>query len=262
MKHFILSVFAVTSISSALAQPLTIQSVKQYECLINGTQGLIGYFLPHLPPQPIPYSNHPVIVCHDTSFGNVDREELPRRNEKLASFKVWDARNPLFFDMDGDGNLDVNNRIVHHARQLGGIYQPDSNFFKKLKVRIYELGFIMPHFTDEITFKSYCLSAKHYHSQNPLHKAISRVVAVDTEGLYAVERIKGDRDLLYVSESVIKRSWFYLKNNKPEIPNDQNISNVTVYFVHEGDVFRLKDPREMDHQYPAHDKKIGCVPKV
>lgn len=89
----------------------------------------------------------------------------------------------------------------------------------------------------------------------------------DTEGLYAGQRLRGDRDLVYVSESVLKKSWFYLANNKPVVPTEANVANVALYFVHEGDVFQIKGSAELNLpsqtvNYPAHDRKIGCVPTI
>jgi hypothetical protein len=253
--------------STVFAQSLMSQSVKQYECLINGSQGLLGYFIPRLPPQPIPYSNEPVIVCHNTSYGRHDGPTIPRRNEEDATFKVWDGMNPLFFDNDGDGNMDVNNRIISLARSFGQTIPGKTNFFEKLSVRNHDLGYIMPFFVDQTTFKSYCLKAQHYQSTSGLFRAIGSVLGADTEGLYAGQRLKGDRDLLYVSESVLKKSWFYLANNRPVVPTEANAANVALYFVHEGDVFQIKGSAELNLpsqtvNYPAHDRKIGCVPTI
>lgn len=267
MKRLILASLALISTSAVLAQPLLSQPIKQFECLINGNQGLLGYFIPRLPPQPIPYSNEPVIVCHNTHYGQQDGSNIPRRNEKDATFKVWDGANPLFFDQNGNGNMDVNDRIIELANYYGERLPATTNFFEKLKVRGHDLGFIMPFFVDQTTFRSYCLKTYNYNSTNRIHKAIGNYVVVDTEGLYAGQRLKGDRDLVYVSESVLKKSWFYLSNNKPVVPTEQNVDRNAVYFVHEGDVFQIKGAQELGWQtrsanYPSHDRKIGCVPTI
>lgn len=264
MKKMIIASLALISTSAVLAQPLATQSVRQYECLINNSVGLLGYFIPRMPPAPIPYSNEPVIVCHDTQYGRNDGPGIPRRNEKNASFKVWDGANPLFYDNDGDGNLDVDNLIVRTTRNYGGIISSSSDFFKKVIVRGHDLGYLMSYFVDQTTFRSYCPSNIHYNGLNPLFKALRDVIAVDTEGLYVGQRMRGDRDLIYVSETFLKKSWFHIINNRPVVPTEQSVANAVVYFASEGDIFQIKELNlpGRSTNYPSHDRKIGCVPKM
>jgi hypothetical protein len=277
MKRLFLASLALIS-ASAYAQPLTSQPVKQYECLINKFQPVLGYFNPRMPPDPIPYSTNPVIVCHDDrQHGPYDTNTVPRRNEKLATFKVWDATNPMFYDMDGDGRMDVHGNIIRGARNGGLNIPATTNFFHKLSVRNHELGFIMAPFVDTTTFKSYCPSAVHYNSANPMFRSMRDIVSVDTEGLYMGQRMRGDRDFVYVSESVLKKTWFHVINNRPTFPNDNTVSSNAIFFVHDGDVFQIKGYQELnlpgqrvftinaggvESSYPTHDRKIGCVPTI
>jgi hypothetical protein len=276
MKKLILGCTAALLTSGAFAQTLPLQStpIMQYQCIVNKFQPIIGYFLQRNPPSPIPYSTDPLIVCHDVAaYGQRDDVMFPRLNEKLATFKAWSDTNPMFYDNDGDGVIDVNNFISREARNLGLNVPTKTVFFNMLISKGTRLGYVMPPFIDQTTFRSYCLSSQHYNSATPLLKVLGMVLGNDTEGLYLGERTKGDRDFVFISESVLKKSWFHITNNVPTIPNDRTAMNQPVYVIYEGDVFQIKGLNEISPSrpvfaniptgtnYPTHDRKIGCVPK-
>lgn len=276
MKKLLLGCLATVLTSVAFAQPLISTPIMQYECIINKFQPVVAYFHPRMPPSPIPYSNDPLVVCHDAStYGQRDDILFPRLNQKAASFKLWDQTNVLFYDNDGDGVIDVNNYITREARYLGQNIPTTTVWFDKLLSKGQTLGYIMPPFIDQTTFRSYCLSSPHYNGINPLFLVLGKVLGSDTEGLYLGERTRGDRDFVFISESVLKKSWFHITNNVPTIPNDRTVSSQKVFVIYEGDVFQIKGLNEIGDgrrvlannyngyptNYPTHDRKIGCVPK-
>jgi hypothetical protein len=101
-------------------------------------------------------------------------------------------------------------------------------------------------------------------------------------------------DILLLKESDLKRAWFYLRNGVPTVPTDENVASVAVYFYYpfnftspyvKGSTQSLYQVMSMNDlqtvaggsststtgtsgtatgsgtQYPAHDRKIGCIPK-
>ncbi len=164
------------------------------------------------------------------------------------------------------------------------------------------LGYYMQPWIDSNTFLSYCLNSTHYNSSNALFRAMGDVLQVDTEGLYvgvkAAESVNVDgttytgvKDYLLVRESDLKRVWFYKNGSTPTAPSDANVRNVAVYFYYPFNfaspyikssgqrVFQVKGAEELSNtatntsntgttssgtnlQYPPHDRKIGCVPKI
>ncbi|HXH30770.1 MAG TPA: hypothetical protein VNJ01_08140 [Bacteriovoracaceae bacterium] len=102
----------------------------------------------------------------------------------------------------------------------------------------------------------------------------------------------GQSDYILITESDLKAVWFHLKNNVPTFPTDTNVSNVAVYFYYPLNkntphiktstqaTFRVRAASELGNNgstgvsgntasetggttnYPPHDRKIGCVPKL
>ncbi len=150
-----------------------------------------------------------------------------------------------------------------------------------------DLGYYMTPWIDQTTFKSYCPNEDHYASSNQLFAAMKDIVGVATEGLYIAEQESGSSRIL-VRESHLKPIWFYTENGQNIEPNENSITGKKIQFFWPPDptspyikkshqkTFTVKRPSEIGDsvsqdsqggngvptQYPAHDKKIGCIPKL
>lgn len=317
-------------VSLPILGPLKNAPVSQYTCMIrNPSQDDDGtlyfdsayrmhyYFLPRIPPKPIPAGNGS-IVCHDifntSLYGLVDNELYPRLETVAGMYNLWDLTDPRFYDNDNDTRIDINQAIVQKTKIYGATINADSKFFQQFPPQpekcafqlkldqnqtCQPLGYIMAPWTDQTTFKSYCLNSSHYNSTNPLFRALGEYIQVDTEGLYVGEKqgeavtnsdgsiSTGANDYILVRESDIKAVWFYLKNGVPTLPTDDNVGNNAVYFYYPFNkaspyvqtstqrIYRVRWGYELGSSsstsgntssggtttLPPHDRKIGCVPK-
>src|SRR5690606_3220461 len=99
----------------------------------------------------------------------------------------------------------------------------------------------------------------------------------------------GAPDMVLIRETDLKAVWFYLNNDVPTVPTDDNVANVAVYFYYPLNkdspfvktstqrLYRVKGGNEVSggqvpqggggtdsgglSQLPPHDRQIGCVPK-
>lgn len=255
--------------------PLKNVPVSQYSCMVRElSEDNLGdiyfdyayrlhyYFIPRLPPAPIPGGNASMI-CHDIFnplYGKVDQETYPRFERLPGIFNLWDTTDPRFYDNNGNGQLDVNEVIVQKTRNFGGTVPTGAEFFKTFQWQtgpIFEeqgtgtnqqtastLGYFMAPWIDQTTYLSYCLNSSHYNSNNPLFKAMRDIIGVDTEGLYvgvkAPETVTdaqgnittGFQDLILIRETDLKAVWFYLKSGVPTAPTDTSVVNEAVYFYY------------------------------
>ncbi len=322
-----------TDVTLPILGPLKNAPISQYTCMIrdysedsvNGdiyydsSYRLHYYFIPRTPPKPVPAGNGN-IVCHDifntALYGKIDDELYPRLETIAGAFNLWDTTDPRFYDNDGEGRLDINQAIVQKTKIYGATINADSRFFQvfppqpekgafQLKLddnqTFQALGYIMAPWTDQTTFKSYCLNSSHYNSSNPLFRALGEYIQVDTEGLYVGEKsaeavtnssgtvTQGSPDYLLIRETDVKAVWFYLKNGVPTKPTDDNVGNNAVYFYYPLNksspyvrtstqrIYRVRWGYELGSNttgstssnnssgttttLPPHDRKIGCVPK-
>jgi hypothetical protein len=150
-----------------------------------------------------------------------------------------------------------------------------------------ELGYYMTPWTDNSTFKSYCPTQAHYYGSNPVFIALREYVGVDTEALYVAQE-ESKSALLLVRESEVKPLWFYRENGQNIEPDENSIRGKKVQFYWPPDpsspfikeshqrTFTVKRAQDIgdnvsdniqnDQGVPtevqAHDKRIGCVPKL
>lgn len=157
------------------------------------------------------------------------------------------------------------------------------------------LGYAMTPFIDPTTYKSFCYHSEHYNSNNPLARAIHDIVGVETEGLYMGEKSKetwqlssgevitGFTDRIFLKESDIKSVWFYMKDGVHLTPTDSNVGDYPIYFYYplnkenpfiqnaqqklyqvmsaSSEINPNNTPTTLTN-YPSHDRKIGCIPKL
>lgn len=263
--------------------PIASTSVDQFACLNNGKTKYYFNFTQSQTPEAVPVGAD--YVCHDSqTYGPVDSEAFPRLQLITNSFSAWNKMSPDFYDQDGNGRLDADDRIIKKVPHLS-----ETTFFKIIKPLNWDmnpyvgntqapLGYMLPYFISSTNYQSYCLDVKNYDSQNELFKAIGETVVVGTEGLY-VGRNSQSGDEIYIREAALKSAWFYVKDGVLAAPTE-NIINKTIFFYYpidaerpyvkkEGqELYRLQTtyPRGMmpSGQYtsfPPEDRKIGCVPK-
>lgn len=274
---------------------LEVDSLSRFSCIQKDTQQKVHfYFAPRIGFDPQQITSP--LICHDVAqYGSHDSYELPRLEQFTGAIHGWPALNPLFYDNNGNGNMDVNDAIIKRTIRFGGSLPSNSNFFNQLHLpgnythsgAMKNSGlFILKPLINSKTQKSYCPQAKSYRS--PLMRAISGVLKVSTEGLYvgkSPEKIMVDSegnllttaaDYILLNETNIKSVWFYLKNGVATQVNDNNIHKVGVYFFYpldKKDPFVKKSHQKMykvmnsaevagSEIYPTHDLKIGCIPTI
>lgn len=254
--------------------PLKNAPITQYACMVrefstdestgdiffDSAYRLHFYFIPRIPPNPIPAGNSN-LICHDIFnpiYGPVDQISFPRFEQKPGVFNLWDTTDPRFFDNNGNGAMDVNEVIIQKTKNFGGSIPLDTQFFQTFSwpgsPQLEEeagnanstqpLGYFMAPWIDQTTFRSYCLNSSHYNSTNPLFKAMRDIIGVDTEGLYIGEKTPeniqdsqgnfttGFPDFILIRETDLKAVWFYFKNGVPTVPTDANVSNHAVFFYY------------------------------
>lgn len=150
-----------------------------------------------------------------------------------------------------------------------------------------DLGYYMTPWSDNQTFKSYCPTQSHYYGTNPVFIALREYIGIDTEALY-IAREESKSALILVRESEVKPIWFYRENGQNIEPDENSIVGKKVQFYWPPDpsspyikkshqrTFTIKRANEIGDnvssnvqdnqgvptQVPAHDKRIGCVPKL
>lgn len=219
------------------------------------------YFIQRSPPDPVPAGSS--YVCHDwlnPLYGEIDDILYPRLEQVASVFNLWDSTDPRFYDINNNGNNEINDIIIQKAKNFGlTTIGASTNFFEKFPVlastqstqdagsntsTAQSMGYYMYPWIDNQTFKSYCLNSTHYNSDNALFKAMRDVIGVDMEGIYvgvkAAESVR-DRsgnivtapaDFILIRETDLKSVWFYLNNGVPTVPTDANVSSKAVFFYY------------------------------
>jgi hypothetical protein len=263
-----------TDVTLPVLGPLKNAPISQYTCMVRefsedsstgdiyyeSAYRLHFYFIPRVPPKPIPAGNSN-LICHDIFnplYGNVDDVLYPRFEQLPGVFNLWDTTDPRFYDNNGNGQIDINEAIIQKTKNFGGSISASANFFQKFTWpgspqleddagntnSTQPIGYFMAPWIDQTTFKSYCLNSSHYNSSNPLFKAMRDFIGVDTEGLYIGEKspetvknsegklTSGYPDYVLIRETDLKAVWFYLKNGVPTAPTDDNVGNNAVYYYY------------------------------
>ena len=271
--------------------PVQITSFSQYSCVStdNNAEKYHFYFQERTPPAVVRVDER-AIVCHDTIYGTNDHETFPRLEYTAQAFKVWDSSDFRFYDNDGNGSIDINDQIIRNARLYGEVINPRTIFFTPVTLPTsvemsrragnyktqFSTGWMMyPYMRN---YKSQCLTAADYNSASGLFRAIGQLILVDTEGLYVGEAQNAlSKDYVLLNETDLKKVWFYIKNGVMTAPTDDMVATVPVYFYYPLNpanpyqrsaaqkTYQLRGAQELNlptgHTYPAHDRKIGCIPK-
>ena len=254
--------------------PLKNAPISQYTCMVrefsedsstgdiyyDAAYRLHFYFVPRMPPNPIPAGNSN-LICHDIFnplYGLIDDALYPRFEQLPGVFNLWDTTDPRFYDNNGNGQIDINEAIIQKTRNFGGTITADANFFQSFSwpgapelqsdagnsTSAQPLGYYMAPWINQTTFKSYCLTSNEYNSENPLFRAMKDYIGVDTEGLYIGEKsaetvvdsngnlTSGYPDYILIRETDLKAVWFYLKAGVPTEPTNDNVGNNAIYFYY------------------------------
>ena len=306
-------------VTDPVGGPLALMPVNQYTCLnrtvsseegtgqafFDSAQRSHYYFINEDRPDPLPdtYSN---IFCHDFLIYGTTPINDPLIEETPGQFTVWSKWDPRFFDLSGaeDGTTTEIHKILQQKIEDQGysVDTPPSVFFpleyyngppitnndgETTEPQQKHLGYYMLPYVDDSTFKAYCPTAEHYNSENPLFSAMKEVVGVDTEGLYIAKQVNVC-DYILITESVLKKIWFYKENGQHFEPTDNTVAGKKVQFYWPADpdspfikkshqrTYTIKKPDELscgstnvsdnaneaNQSFPPHDKRIGCVPKM
>lgn len=201
-------------------------------------------------------------------------EGLPLEVSVYNDFNLWSDKNRLFDDNDGNGAHDIHDVIRRKAKHFGLDLPVGIRFMAPLAV-YSELGWALKPFYEPVTNVSYCPTNVHYNANVPLFRTLGKVLEKETEGIYILTPVDNLTEVLPMKESDLKAVWFYIKGNRPQLPNDFTVVNNKI-FVHipidKFDPYVLK-PNQKVYQLrsldeiggtnanPTHDKKIGCIPR-
>lgn len=277
------------------------------------------YFIPATRPEPLKESTVlSSLFCHDIQkYGTTPiNSPLLEEDGTQEKFNVWNATDPRFYNLDGDpsGRMKVELLLQQEMRNLGQVVDEAPRLFYELQwpsgindgdvsnndnnggqtatsTINSTLGYYMTPFLDTNTYTAYCPTRQHYYSSTPLFKAMKEVVGLDTEALYAAKQDNAC-DFLLISETKLKKIWFYTENGQNIKPTDSTVRNKKIQFYWPADensplikkghqrVYTLKAANEINcsnapsvqdgaqdssgasTNYPTHDKRIGCIPSL
>lgn len=255
------------------ARSLWMMNVNQYTCMslaissdqqtgdtyIQAAFPLHFYYVNSDTPPTIPPGVNN-IYCHDIQQdGPVQSPEHKRLELIPQHFTLWNQGDPLFADLDKNGNLDIHDKIQEIVTAKGVNFDASQNqIFVRFSWPNFpynavptapggassesNLGYIMTPWIDQSTYRAYCPTQTHYLSNNEIFKVLKEYVGLDTEGLYlgvkeaevsydeSGNQTLAPDDYLLIRETDLKKVWFYIENSLKIEPTDETVGNNTVYF--------------------------------
>lgn len=250
-----------------ISGPLSLMPVTQYTCMnistatdqndpsliyYNDASRLYFYYIPETTPDAMP-AGIKNLYCHDVRLNGVNDPGGDRLEQTPGVFTLWNKWDPRFYDIDGDGKMEIHNIIQRKVTEQGVTLSQTPEIFFKFKwfsapsvqnnsdgtpeasndsgaKASDEMGYYMSPWIDNTTFRAYCPKTQHYYSNNPLFKAMRDVVGVSTEALYVAKKEGLDCTFILLRENLAKRIWFYTENNQNIQPNDTTIVGKKVQF--------------------------------
>lgn len=246
--------------------PLGLMPVTEYACLfrtdlafddnsgeliINDQNRFHFYFIPETRPEPLLPTTIRTIQCHDIQTYGTTPINSPLFEENPQSFTVWNKSDPRFFDLDGDGALQVHNIIANNMALDGSpLASPPELFFPLAWPSGFDdgdisaesdatnedpsqiandLGYYMTPFLDDQTFKAYCPTREHFFSTDPRFRAMREIVGIDTEAIYAA-KANNVCDFILIRESQVEDIWFYIEGGQHIRPTENTIAGKQIQF--------------------------------
>lgn len=234
----------------------------------------------------------PQSLIRPVSLVDIDLKTLRGKGQ----FTLLNHTDPWFYDLDGDGYRDIENKIKELWRKYGvsGIDDVDYMFPSLEKIhpksgdREY-LGFFLNSFIDMNTYKSFCPTQ--IHSANPVIKPLLKLLG-ETEPLYLLRKKKSCNVILQ-SLSEIDGAIFVKEKGKKKLYSPGEDDDETKYvFYPVNKMNPLKKERKqkryeliryidyinqcgskvskklvkIEATYVGgglrqHDERIGCIPK-
>ena len=231
------------------------------------------------------------IFCHDiNSHGVTDSLIYPRLELITHSFQMWDKSDSNFFDTNGDGKLDINEKIEKRLNDGS-----DLNLFNPLLYNSWPnsgqklIGYYMTPWIDRETQIPFCPKNTHYNSNTPIYSALKEVIGKETEAIYFARRehqtLTDDQgnittapsDHIIIREADLKKGWFYIQNGQT-IPHSESTSYnhpINFYYPIDSQAPLVKKPHQ--HIYTIinpndensnlirqdlipKDLRFGCIP--
>jgi len=296
-----------------LLGPLKLHTASQYTCLskigvvndgnitVTDVARVHYYFVENNEPPALPPHTFE-ISCHDEElYGLDDRVDIPRLELIPHHFRIWNASDQRFFDLDGTGRLDINEQIEERLFNEYGIVQTVNLFSEFLWPNSPNnantsprLGFVMQPSLDAASGKVFCPKQNDYNGNTPLFKILKTSVGVDTEGLFMALReaqfltdsngnqVAAARDLLLIRAGELKKIWFYFQNSLA-IPGDEQSatqktlhfywppnfaapltrnSSQSLYTIRSMQDLALEQSTGLRTYFPGADKRIACIPSL
>ncbi len=264
-----------TAIPDPSTGPLSIDPVHMYTCIERGVSQTVYFnesFKTHFtyidrnkPPTLMPGNTY--IFCHDIqAYGNDDSPDYPRLELVESFFNVWSQQDLRMYDLDADGQPDIN-KLLADRYTAEGISGAPTNLFMKWEWFLYpqnglqldgstpvssapnywsKLGFIMSPWIDTNTAKAYCPTETHYNGTNPVFSILKEYVGTPTEGIYLAVKepdsynsvdedgntivTAAPEDFLLVREGLVTKIWFYTENGIRITPDESTRYTKTLMF--------------------------------
>lgn len=171
----------------------------------------------------------------------------------------WDANSPWFFDFDGNGVIDINDKV-------SDLIGSEVNVFFKNSYGILPTWLLTP-IINPITYKDYCPQF-HKNSDSSLINSLKKIISVPTEAVYLAKNQADEKIIL--PKSIISRIWFYQDSNGSRIlPNSDGelATNDLMFFWPANGKNILKKYKNQklfrlvrNSSSFSFDNKIGCLP--
>jgi hypothetical protein len=286
-----------------LDAPLMVQGLTQYACLnsevttdpnnqnnlyYENTQKVHFYYDDANRPDPTISSTIDGVNCHTTAN---PINTTPLIDQSPGQIKIWQKTDPRFGSAKDPitntptGYMHIDEIIRGIAEEYGQIFTATPTYFKQFEFFADPIdastqgsgqklmGYYMSAWEDSQTQLHFCPTHTNYISNNPIFKAISEIVDIDTQALYLAKQ-QGKEDYIFVTEGQIYNKRFYIENGQEIPPTDQTIrgKQIQFYWPLSEDTPLVKKPHQVvytiqapDADNPAdnpHDNRIGCVPKL
>ena len=252
--------------------PLQIVPISQYSCFKrDGQKGPAGrvrvydhiarvhyfYFDSSTTPTEIDGTKNSgggYLFCHDIErYGLVDSPRFERLEYIPRHFALWSGGDVRFLDLDDDGQIDINKKIVEEIADRYKVRRTGLKVFSALPARTSPavdraapIGHMTIPWVDPKTNRGYCPNQSHYNDDegDPVFRVLKEYVGVDMEALYlAVKEVEfifnsqGEPEALpevymYIREGELKDIWFNIEAGRLVRPDEDNLDSKTTFYFY------------------------------